>query len=167
MSPRKEGPLSSYLKHPLTTNLHNFDYSFSARVPAAATVTSTLLLELLATYVHILPIYARRLLCRPQTPFLPFLLSSAPVFLEQLYHQSPVMMLQQLVDTWIMELEGGATTTPPVVRVTEFPSPVYSDDGFWSNVSRCCCCSHVNTHNQVRGRRTGSGHSGAEEYPRE
>ena len=29
-----------------------------------------------------------------------------------------------------------------------------------------CCCSHINSHNQVRGHRTGSSHSGAEEYPR-
>ena len=32
---------------------------------------------------------------------------------------------------------------------------------------RCCCCSHINSNNQVRGHRTGSSHSGAEEYPRE
>ena len=32
---------------------------------------------------------------------------------------------------------------------------------------RCCCCSHINSHNQVRGHRTGSSHSGAEENPRE
>ena len=31
----------------------------------------------------------------------------------------------------------------------------------------CCCCSHINSHNQVRGHRTGSSHSGAEGYPRE
>ena len=31
----------------------------------------------------------------------------------------------------------------------------------------CCCCSRINSHNQVRGHRTGSSHSGAEEYPRE
>ena len=31
----------------------------------------------------------------------------------------------------------------------------------------CCCCSHINSHNQVRGHRTGSSQSGAEEYPRE
>ena len=29
-----------------------------------------------------------------------------------------------------------------------------------------CCCSHINSHNQVRGHRTGSSHSGAEEYSR-
>ena len=28
-------------------------------------------------------------------------------------------------------------------------------------------CCHINLHNQVRGHRTGSSHSGAEEYPRE
>ncbi|CAN0562576.1 unnamed protein product, partial [Ectocarpus sp. 12 AP-2014] len=32
-----------------------------------------------------------------------------------LYHQSPVLMLQQLVDNRIMSLEG-STATPPVVR---------------------------------------------------
>ena len=30
-----------------------------------------------------------------------------------------------------------------------------------------CCCSQINSHNQIRGHRTGSSHSGAEEYPRE
>ena len=30
----------------------------------------------------------------------------------------------------------------------------------------CCCCSRINSHNQVRGHKTGSSHSGAEEYPR-
>ena len=30
-----------------------------------------------------------------------------------------------------------------------------------------CCCSHINSHNQVRGHRTSCSHSGAEEYPRE
>ena len=30
-----------------------------------------------------------------------------------------------------------------------------------------CCCPHINSHNQVRGHRIGSSHSGAEEYPRE
>ena len=28
-----------------------------------------------------------------------------------------------------------------------------------------CYCSHINSHDQVRGHRTGSSHSGAEEYP--
>ena len=28
------------------------------------------------------------------------------------------------------------------------------------------CCSHINSHNQVRGHRTGSRHSRVEEYPR-
>ena len=30
---------------------------------------------------------------------------------------------------------------------------------------RCCCCSHINSHNQVRGHRIGSSHFGAEERP--
>ena len=29
----------------------------------------------------------------------------------------------------------------------------------------CWCCFHIISHNQVRGYRTGSSHSGAEEYP--
>ena len=36
-----------------------------------------------------------------------------------------------------------------------------------SVVQQCCCCSHINSHNQVRGHRTGSSHSGAGNYPRE
>ena len=36
-----------------------------------------------------------------------------------------------------------------------------------SSSGQRCCCSHINSHNQVRGHRTGSSHSGAEEYPRE
>ena len=31
----------------------------------------------------------------------------------------------------------------------------------------CCCCSHIDSHNQVRGQRTGSSHSGVEEHPSE
>lgn len=53
----------------------------------------------------------------------------------QLYHQSPVLMLQQLVDNWIMLLEGSSAVTPPVVRITEFPSPGYETDGFWAQVN--------------------------------
>ena len=33
--------------------------------------------------------------------------------------------------------------------------------------SHRCCCSHINSHNKVRGHRTGSSHSGAEEHPSE
>ena len=33
--------------------------------------------------------------------------------------------------------------------------------------SKHSCCSHINSHNQIRGHRTGSSHSGAEEYPGE
>lgn len=31
----------------------------------------------------------------------------------------------------------------------------------------CCGCSHIISHNRVRGHRTGSGHYGAEEFFRE
>ena len=30
----------------------------------------------------------------------------------------------------------------------------------------CCCCSRISWRNQVRGHRTGSSHSGSDEYPR-
>ena len=30
--------------------------------------------------------------------------------------------------------------------------------------SRLCCCSRISSHNRVRGHRTGSSHSGDEEY---
>lgn len=75
-------------------------------------------------------------MCRPSLPpFLPFFLHlSSARFLGQLYHQSAVVMLQQLVDNWIMNSEGG-TNTPSVARVTDFPNPEYSDDGFWTIVS--------------------------------
>ena len=36
-----------------------------------------------------------------------------------------------------------------------------------TQIPGCCCCSHINSHNQVRRHRTGSSHSGVEEYPRE
>ena len=32
-------------------------------------------------------------------------------------------------------------------------------------IHNSCCCSDINWHNQVRGHRTGSSRSGAEEYP--
>lgn len=51
----------------------------------------------------------------------------------QLYHQSPALMLQQLVDNWIMDSEEPAAA-PPVVRITEFPHPGYEQDGFWQQV---------------------------------
>ena len=37
------------------------------------------------------------------------------------------------------------------------------DSAYWYS---SCCCSQINSHNQVRGQRTGSSHSGVEEYPR-
>ena len=53
-----------------------------------------------------------------------------------MYHQSAVPMLQQLVDNWIMTTEGGAFAAPPVVHLTDFPNPTYTEDGFWSAVSQ-------------------------------
>ena len=50
----------------------------------------------------------------------------------QMYHQSVVPMLQQLVDSWIMTTEGGTFAAPPVVHLTDFPNPTYTEDGFWS-----------------------------------
>ena len=46
-------------------------------------------------------------------------------------------------------------------------TPRYLETEFSVCADRCCCCSHINSHNRVRGHRTGSSHSGAEEYPRE
>ena len=37
----------------------------------------------------------------------------------------------------------------------------------YSTGNCCCCCSHIHSHNQVHGQRTGSSYSGAGEYPRE
>ena len=37
----------------------------------------------------------------------------------------------------------------------------------WRYCCCCCCCCNIKSHNQVRSHRTGSSHSGAEEYPRE
>ena len=52
--------------------------------------------------------------------------------------------------------------------------PARGEEGFEEEVAtsveglpRSVCCSHIYSHNQVRGHRTGSSHSGAEEYPRE
>lgn len=56
-------------------------------------------------------------------------------------------MLQQLVDSWIIDLEQGstATATPPVARITEFPSPEYESDGFWAQVTNCVPCYDYGT----------------------
>ena len=44
---------------------------------------------------------------------------------------------------------------------------VFAGSPFNNSEGRCCCCFNINSHNQVRGHRTGSSHSGAGEYPRE
>ena len=54
----------------------------------------------------------------------------------QAYHQAGVLMLQQLVDNWIMTQEGASLDSPPVLRVADFPNPQWQTDGFWSSVSR-------------------------------
>lgn len=78
--------------------------------------------------------YSVEMQCRTLT-FVPLCSFSFFVLLHaQLYHQSPVLMLQQLVDGWIMQETVGATVTPPVVRVADFPNPEYEEDGFWSGV---------------------------------
>eukprot|EP00903_Cladosiphon_okamuranus_P016293 g15025.t1 len=53
-----------------------------------------------------------------------------------IYHASPVLMLQQLVDNWIMEIEGSTAIVPPVVRISELPNPEYESEGFWQECSR-------------------------------
>ena len=63
----------------------------------------------------------------------------------------------------------------PGIVIKAYPYPGYSASIFrvtevpGKGCCCCCCCgySHINSHNQVRGHRTGSSHSGAEEYPRE
>ena len=49
------------------------------------------------------------------------------------------------------------------IKTRKIPSQVCCCCWWWW----CRCCSHINSHNQFRGHRTGSSHSGAEEYPRE
>lgn len=51
-----------------------------------------------------------------------------------MYHQSPSLILQGLVDSWIM-MQEGVDDVDITVRLSEFPSPSYEDDGFWSGVS--------------------------------
>ena len=52
-----------------------------------------------------------------------------------------------------------------ISQLTQFMPP---PETYGSEIgSQCCCCSHINSYNQVRGHRTGSSYSGAEEYPRE
>ncbi|CAM9541397.1 unnamed protein product [Ascophyllum nodosum] len=51
------------------------------------------------------------------------------------YHQAGVLMLQQLVDNWIMTQEGASLDSPPVLRVADFPNPQWQTDGFWSSAS--------------------------------
>ena len=68
--------------------------------------------------------------------------------------------------------DGDIEKTPPanqlrillIARDTDF-QPRYQNTG--RDVLGGGCCSHINSHSQVRGHRTGSSHSGAEEYPRE
>ena len=38
---------------------------------------------------------------------------------------------------------------------------------YFNTKTRCCYCSHINSHNQIRGHRTGCSHSRVEEYPKE
>ena len=59
-------------------------------------------------------------------------------------------------------VKWGAQTPTYSTSPVEFVSYILS---CWDVVVVCCCC-HINSHNQVRGHRTGSSHSGDEEYPR-
>lgn len=64
-----------------------------------------------------------------------FSLMGCVLRVRQMYHQSPSLILQGLVDSWIMVQEG-VDDVDITVRLSEFPSPSYEDDGFWSGVSR-------------------------------
>ncbi|CAN0348380.1 unnamed protein product [Pylaiella littoralis] len=53
-----------------------------------------------------------------------------------LYHQSSVLAIQQLVDSWIISqtVPEGSSTDPQVqVRMAEFPHPEYAENGFWAD----------------------------------
>lgn len=57
----------------------------------------------------------------------------------KLYHQSSVLAIQQLVDSWIISqtVPEGSSTDPQVqVRMAEFPHPEYAENGFWADVSQ-------------------------------
>ena len=55
----------------------------------------------------------------------------------------------------------------PSEHTSERPGEHFSEHTINSEHPCCCCCSYINSHSQVRGHRTGSSRSGAEEYPRE
>ena len=46
-------------------------------------------------------------------------------------------------------------------------SPIALDASTMTELLVYDCCFHINSHNQVRGRKTGPKHSGAEKYTRE
>ena len=52
---------------------------------------------------------------------------------------------------------GGFTICPPCFHRTTWAL---------DTINNVCLCSHINSHIQVRGHRTGCSHSGVEEYPR-
>ena len=67
----------------------------------------------------------------------------------------------------LKKTDRGSVRSPTVCLVV-FAHVVPEEEAMTVDVLLgCCCCSHINLHNQVRGDRTGSSHSGAEEYPRE
>ena len=58
---------------------------------------------------------------------------------------------------------GGKSTPWPIIENCSFRVG-FAHKGVTQ--FRDCCCSHIISRNQVRGHRTDSSHSGAEEYPR-
>lgn len=58
---------------------------------------------------------------------------------DKLYHQSSVLAIQQLVDSWIISqtVPEGSSIDPQVqVRMAEFPHAEYAENGFWAQVSQ-------------------------------
>ena len=73
--------------------------------------------------------------------------------------------LSQAQTTSIPRLPPKKTQNIAKVRIPTYAIFWYVRTTYSENIL-LCCCSHINSQN-VRGRRTGSSHSGAEEYPRE
>ena len=68
-------------------------------------------------------------------------------------------------DTPAATAEYHTTWSHSLVDTTAYHSTALPPVSLVSQSCCCCGCSHITSHNQVRGHRTGSSHSGAEEYP--
>ena len=77
------------------------------------------------------------------------------------YTQSYLSRARRIAAAWQEREADGRRCDCGGVAAAVLPQAVAS------YIVRCglCCCSHVNSHNQVRGSETGFSHSGAEEHP--